>query len=99
MRAPLPITATYLERILVPSGSDLTVRAQGPSGPPVQASIQTSSTPPYEISVPVRVDAAAYPMTVTATLTSTIGHVLSGSVTLAEKLAGAVEIVMRTRAQ
>ena len=99
-RENIALNVFYLERILVPVGSDLTVRAEGDgSGPPSVKSTKVQSGPPYDVSLPVDTGEGAYPMTVEATLTSTIGHVLSGSVTLTEKPTGPVEIIMQTTAQ
>ncbi|MBZ8118475.1 hypothetical protein KUD11_07410 [Roseovarius sp. LXJ103] len=95
----LAVSATYLERIMIPIGSELTLRAETVSGMPAITRIKTMSGPPYDISVSIPSGAEAYPMTVTATLNATIGHVLSGSVVLDAVPGGAVEIVMRTQAQ
>lgn len=99
-RENIALNVLYLERILVPVGSDLIVRAEGDgSGPPSVKSTKVQSGPPYDVSLPVDTGEGAYPMTVQATLTSTIGHVLSGSVTLTEKPNGPVEIIMQTTSQ
>ncbi|MFY9240039.1 MAG: hypothetical protein WAO78_14430 [Roseovarius sp.] len=93
--APLAVSATYFERILVPIGSELTLRAEAASGVPVITRIKTTGGPPYDISASVPSMPEGYPMTVTATLNSTIGHVLSGSVVLDAVPISVVEIVMR----
>lgn len=98
-REDIALRVTYLERILVPIGSRLVLQAQGGGDrPPALKSIKTEGGPPYTLALPVDTGEGAYPMTVQATLTSTIGHVLSGAVTLSERPAGPVEIVMRTSA-
>ncbi|MCZ4351867.1 hypothetical protein O4H61_05010 [Roseovarius aestuarii] len=99
-REDIALSVFYLERIMVPAGSELTLRANGDgSGAPSVKSTKVKSGPPYSVSMPVDTGEGAYPMTVQATLTSTIGHVLSGSVTLTEKPTGPVEIVMRTKSE
>lgn len=99
-REDISLNVSYLERILVPVGSDLSLRATGEgSGPPSVKSTKVQSGPPYSVAMPVDTGEGAYPMTVQATLTSTIGHVLSGSVTLTEKPTGPVEIIMHTKTE
>jgi hypothetical protein len=100
--APKPqdiaFSVSYMERILVPAGSELVLSAKGAgSDAPSIKTTKTQSGPPYSISMPVGSGDGAYPMTVSATLTSTIGHVLSGSVTLTEKPTGPVEIIIHTK--
>ncbi len=98
-RQDIALSATYHERILVPVGSGLVLQAQsGGNRPPAIRAIKTEGGPPYALSLPVDTGKDAYPMTVQATLTSTIGHVLTGTVTLREKPKDPVEIVMRTSA-
>lgn len=99
-RTDLALSVIYYERILVPVGSDLTVRAQpADGGTPSIKTTEVQTAIPYTLSIPVSTAEAAYPMTVTATLTSTIGHVLSGSVTLDQPSAETVEILIKTRAE
>ena len=99
-REDIALAITYMERILVPVGSTLTVRADGAgSGPPSIKSTKVQAGPPYDMTLPVDIDAGAYPMTVQATLTSTIGHVLTGAVTLSAPPVGVVDITLRTTAQ
>ena len=97
--ASLVVSATYLERILVPIGSELPLRVEAASGVPAITRIKTTGGPPYDISASVPSTAEAYPMTVTATLNSTIGHVMSGSVVLGASPISVVEIVMRMQAR
>lgn len=102
--APAPdrrmgVTATYRERILVPTGSTLTLRADPANGgAPAITTLRTQSGPPYALTLPVSTGPAAYPMTVEVTLTSSIGHVLRGGVVLDTFPAEPVDIVMRTGA-
>ncbi|MEB8387723.1 hypothetical protein OO012_10820 [Rhodobacteraceae bacterium KMM 6894] len=97
-REYIALSVSYMERILVPAGSELVLSATGEgSGPPSIKTTKTKSGPPYSVSMPVETGEGAYPMTVEATLTSTIGHVLSGRVTLTEKPTGPVEIIMHTK--
>ncbi|WP_113911406.1 hypothetical protein [Roseovarius dicentrarchi] len=97
-RRDIALNVTYLERILVPVGSDLVVQAQsGGNRPPAIRRVQTQGGPPYSINLPVDTGQGAYPMTVQATLRSTIGHVLTGATVLQARPSGPVDIVMRTR--
>ena len=97
-REDISLSVSYMERIMVPVGSDLTLSATGAGSDPASVkSTKVQSGPPYSISMPVDTGEAAYPMTVQATLTSTLGHVLSGSVTLNEKPTGPVEIIMHIK--
>ncbi len=94
-RTNLDLNVSYMVRILVPAGSELSLRAQGAGdAPPALKTVKIESGPPYSVSLPVQSGAAAYPMEVTATLTSTIGHVLSGAITLSAPPTGPVEITM-----
>lgn len=98
-RQDIALNVTYLERILVPVGSELVLQAQSDADrPPAMKAIKTQSGPPYSVTLPVDTGAGAYPMRVRATLTSTIGHVLSGTTTLRSRPTGPVEIIMRTSA-
>ncbi len=91
----LALNVVYYVRLLVPVGSELTVRAgSAAGGAPSSKSIKTTGGPPYEMKIPVSAAADAYPMTIDATLNSSIGHVLTGTVTLAEKPSKPVEIVL-----
>ncbi len=98
-RQDIALNVTYRERILVPIGSELVMQAQsGGNRPPALKAIRTQGGPPYSATLPVDTGKGAYPMRVQATLTSTIGHVLTGSITLQGKPVGPVEIVMHTSA-
>lgn len=91
----LALSVVYYVRLMVPAGSELTVRADSAAGgAPSIKSIKTTGGLPYEMAIPVSAAADAYPMTIDATLNSSIGHVLTGSVTLAEKPSTPVEIVL-----
>jgi len=89
----LDLNVTYFVRLMVPVGSELTVATKG-DGNSTSKTVKTSGGPPYAVSLPVPESKAGYPMKVTATLTSTIGHVLEGEVTLPKEPGGEVEIVM-----
>ena len=92
-KAGLDLNVTYFVRLMVPAGSELKLRAVG-AGPATEKVIKTDAGPPYSVRLPMPDESGMYPMTVTATLNSSIGHVLEGKVTLAEAPAGTVEIVM-----
>lgn len=98
-RETIEMSVLYYERILVPAGSTLTIRAEGAgdAAPTIKRSAVGAGMP-YKVSVPVGAGPEAYPMTVDATLESGIGHVMTGSVTLAERPSGPVELVIRTKA-
>ena len=99
-RQDLALNVLYYVRIMVPAGSDLTVRADGAGGAaPSVTSIKTKGGPPYAMSIPISAAADAYPMTIDATLNSTIGHVLTGTVTLVEKPDKPVEIVLAPKSE
>ncbi|QYX56487.1 hypothetical protein K1T73_15775 [Roseovarius sp. SCSIO 43702] len=89
----LDLRVTYYVRLMVPPGSKLTVTADG-SGTPVSKSVTTEGGPPYHVTLPVPQATAAYPMKITATLDSAVGHVLEGEVTLSEMPDGEIEVVM-----
>jgi len=94
-RKDIALSVTYMVRILVPAGSELTVSAAGAGGSaPSIKTTKTQSGPPYVIDLPVDTAEDAYPMTVNATLTSKLGHVLTGNVVLQERPSASVEITM-----
>ncbi|QIE45644.1 hypothetical protein G5B38_08955 [Pseudohalocynthiibacter aestuariivivens] len=94
-RQDLTLNVLYYVRIMVPVGSELTVRANSAAGgAPSIKTIKTKGGPPYAMEIPVSAGADAYPMTIDATLNSSIGHVLTGAVTLDGKPTKPVEIVM-----
>ncbi|RKF13827.1 hypothetical protein D6850_11540 [Roseovarius spongiae] len=78
----LALSVTYLVRLMVPPGSELSVRAEGADGASSVKTIETAGGPPYALELPVSGDKSAYPMTVNATLNSLVGHTLTGAVTL-----------------
>lgn len=92
-RTRIDLSVTYLVRLLVPAGSKLEVQARGPGGTVTRSVYTGRNGPPYAISLPVGAD-ATYPMTITATLQSTAGHVLRGEAELAGMPEDTVEIVM-----
>lgn len=96
----LSLNVLYYVRVMVPVGSDLTVRADSASGgAPSIKSVKTEGGPPYAVEIPVSAADDAFPMTVDAVLESSIGHVLEGSVTLDEAPAKPIEIVLVPKAE
>ena len=94
------LSVLYYVRLAVPAGSDLTLRADSASGAaPTIKTIKTAGGLPYNVDIPVNAADDAYPMTIDATLESTIGHVLTGSITLDAKPRQPVEIVLAPKAE
>lgn len=97
-RDMIDLNVLYYERILVPPGSALSIRAEAANAAtPSLKKTTTEGGMPYQVSIPVSPRTDAYPMTIEATLTSTIGHVLAGSVTLTKPPTAPVELLIRTK--
>jgi len=93
----LKLELTYSQRILVPSGSDLTIKIQDATGKSIftQAVKTTHDVPPYIVTVPMKTP-VAYPLTIDANLASKLGHQFNENITLAESEAqGVIQIQMK----
>jgi uncharacterized lipoprotein YbaY len=81
----LKLELTYSQRILVPRGSDLTIKIQDATGKRIfaQAVKTTEDAPPYFVTVAMKTP-VAYPLTIDANLASKLGHQFNENITLAE---------------
>jgi hypothetical protein len=79
----------YLERILVPRGSQLIVRVENAAGQIVfdETTATERDGPPYIVAVEIR-RAVTFPLRIAATLVSRLGPRFSESTTLAQAEAG-----------
>lgn len=90
----LDLNVFYLQRILVPAGSKLTLSltGKGISKPVVQTSLSKGG-PPYKLQMQVP-KGAEYPLTVDVLLESSIGHKFSGRGVVQKKPSSSFEIII-----
>lgn len=91
----LKLEVTYVVRLLVPAGSDLTVDAFDKDGKVIAST--TIKTPSTDATIPVELDiggGAAFPLRIDAKLESGFGHLLTGTQTIEAETQGPVKLAL-----
>lgn len=91
----LKLEVTYVVRLLVPAGSDLTVEAFDKDGKAIAST--TVKTPSTDATIPVQLDigdGAAFPLRIDAKLESGFGHLLTGTQTIEAKTQEPVKVAL-----
>lgn len=90
----IDISVTYFEATLVPPGSELMVVATDATGQTIaERVIKTEAAQPFGMTLPLSPD-ASFPVRLNVRLTSTLGGVLGGQISLPSLPTGVTEIAV-----